>query len=94
MKWTAVRIAVLVLALVASHSACATACTTVPPCHQQHGMGGCGHLVPAGDLAVPVVPVPIFAVEWLNSRDSFAVIRMDWSTSWMDSVPIGTALRI
>ncbi len=94
MTWRAVRIALLVLALVVSHAACASACSTVPSCHQQHGAGACDHVLPAADVAVSLLPAPLVAVELLASSEPFAGFRADWSVGWTDGLRMGTSLRI
>jgi hypothetical protein len=94
MTWSAVRIALLVLALVVSHSVCASACSTVPPCHQQHGVGACDHVLPTADVAISLVPAPLVAVELLASPNLFTSFRVDWTVGWTDGLRMRTALRI
>jgi hypothetical protein len=66
MKWALVQVVFLVLALVASNSACAMTCSaqpcrdhgSVPPCHQKHGVATCDHVLPVADMAVAATPAP------------------------------------
>lgn len=70
MKWAALQVALLVLALMASNSACAMTCSmqpchdhsSAPPCHQKHGVTTCDHVLPVADVAAAVVPAPGFTV--------------------------------
>ena len=58
MQWAVTRIAVLILALLSSQSACFLVCSaqssdhaSPPPCHQKHGAKTCGNVLPVADVA-------------------------------------------
>jgi hypothetical protein len=86
MKWAALQVAVLVLALAASNAACAMTCSvqpchdhsSAPPCHQKHNVEVCDHVLPVADVVAAAAPAPsLMAVVMVCAPLDQA--RGDWS---------------
>ena len=100
MKWAVWQIAVLVLALVASSSACALTCSiqpchdssSTPPCHQKHGVQTCDHVLPVADVAVATAAAPdLMVAPAVVLRSSWSDARDDRATAFspdLSSIPI------
>src|SRR5271165_20291 len=103
MKWAAVQVAFLILALVASNSACAMTCSIQPcddhspdpPCHQKHGVKTCDHVLPVADAPIAATPAPVLmVVPAIVPAGTWTNVAADFSIAFSPGLISGFILRI